>query len=653
MGICDDCERGEMGKKFKQKTINSKMTSIRRKTKRNSEFQSYTYIKNELRELGWNVRNPNRDASGQLYTQHECLAHPEIKLMLDKLTPEYVVRLREDAFWVIEAKPTHGQLNQAYKEAVGYGKLINRHKFIRAKIVSGVAGNDTDRYLVKSGFWEEEKGTFVPITHNDREITSLISLNISKVLLSQNTPHLKDFERDEGEYIKIAEEINQEFHEASIKKDTRAGIVASILLSLLSGTEPSYDASPTIFVNGINSRAKEVLKKNEKESFFEYIKIQLPEKIDAQRKFKEALISAFFLLKKVNIESAMRAGSDVLGKFYEGFLKYGNGAKDLGILLTPRHVTEFAAEVLNVTHRDIVYDPTCGTGGFLVSAFYHVKKNSTSDQLNSFKQHGIFGIDQQPTITALAIVNMIFRGDGHNNIINDNCLAGALVPETVEERLSAKFVTATEGLEYVQKPVTKVLMNPPFALENEKEYEFIDHALRQMEDGGLLFSILPVSVMIERGTRSWREKILRDNSLLSVITFPPDLFYQAGSSQHTVGIFLRKGIPHSNTQKVLWIRAIHDGLAKKKGKRLPNPKVPNDLAKVKTLLQSFIQNPNVLVNNVPEFQKATPIDFEKKALELVPEVYLDEGTPTESEIQKDVEELVRDTIAFLIRSRKE
>lgn len=642
-----------MKKKFKQKTVNGRIVPTIKKRRIDSEFQSYTYIKNELKERGWNVRNPNRDPKGQLYTQQECLRHPEIKSTLGQLTPEYVVKLREDAFWVIEAKPTHEQTDQAYEEAMGYGKLVNRHRFIKAMIVSGVAGNDTDRYLVKSGFWEEGKKTFTPITYNDKEITSLISPLLAETLLNQKSPHLKDLEIDEEKYIRIAEQINQVFHEASIKKDTRAGVVASILLSLLAETEPNYNDNPDIFVKDINSRAQGVLVNNKKGNFFEYIKIHLPEKIDAQIKFKEALVSAFFLLKKVDIKSAMRAGSDILGKFYEGFLKYGNGAKDLGILLTPRHITEFASEVVNVTHRDIVYDPTCGTSGFLVSAFYHVKKHSTPDQVDIFKRHGIFGIDQEPTITALAIVNMIFRGDGKTNIINDDCLARALIPEIVKGIPSAKFVSAQRGRKHPKKPVTKVLMNPPFA-QSEKEYRFVDHALEQMEDGCFLFSILPVSIMIEKGgARKWRQKLLKESTLLSVITFPNDLFYQAGSSQHTVGIFIRKGIPHPKNQRVLWIRAIHDGLAKKKGKRLPSPKVPNDLAKVKTLLQSFIQNPNISVKNIPEFQKATPIDSQKKSLELVPEVYLDEKEPTEEEMRKDVEDLVRESIAFLIRSRKE
>ena len=637
-------------KKFKQRTINGKETPLLAKTKRNSEFQSYTYIKNELKELGWNVKNLNRDVNGQLYTQQECLGNPEIKSMLGKLTPEYVVKLKEDAFWVIEAKPTHEQINQAYEEAVEYGELINKHKFIRAIIVSGVAGNDIDRYVVKSGFWEEDKKKFTPIEYNKKEITGLISSELAKTLLGVNSPFLKDLEIDEKHFVKIAEQINQIFHASSIKKDKRATIVATILLSLLGETEPNYNANPTVFVDDINTRAFNVLKENKKGVFFQYIQIQLPEKIAAQRKFKESLVTAFFLLKKVNIKAAMRTGSDILGKMYETFLKYGNGAKDLGILLTPRQITKFSADALDVTHKDIVYDPTCGTAGFLVSAFYHVKNNATPQQLNAFKQHGIFGIDQQSPVTALAIVNMIFRGDGKNNIINDNCFARALVPDVADGHPSAKFVPRDNGLKAKSHPVTKVLMNPPFALkkEDEKEYKFVDHALEQMDDGGLLLAIFPVAGMVkQRSYLNWRKRILEENTLLCVISLPHDLFYPQ-TTQITVILIFRKGIPHPKEQNVLWIRAMTDGFITLKGKRLPDSNASNDLKKAKDLIRAFIHSPNIKVESITKMQKAEPIDFNDKFFELVPEAYLDSAEPSIADIEEEIDSIIRETIGFML-----
>ena len=119
---------------------------------RKSEFSSYVFIKNDLAKMGWNTRNPERSNGGQLYTQQECLDHPEIAAGLARQRPEYVVKVLEDCFWVIEAKGTHGQLDDAFSEAVGYAKDINKSSLVKARLVTGVAGNDDDGYLVSTSF---------------------------------------------------------------------------------------------------------------------------------------------------------------------------------------------------------------------------------------------------------------------------------------------------------------------------------------------------------------------------------------------------------------------------------------------------------------------------------------------------------------------
>ncbi|MCJ7506753.1 SAM-dependent methyltransferase [Candidatus Bathyarchaeota archaeon] len=642
-----------------QKSVNT----TRQKKPTDSEFQSYTYIKNELKELLWNVSNPNRDARGQLYTQQECLQNNEISLQWGKQHPEYVVKLAEDKFWVIEAKPKTDDIDLAFKEATkDYGQELNKHAFVRAMVATGVAGNDIDRYLVKSAFWVEEKKQFVPIQFEGREITSLLTPEICRRLIHENTPYLKEFDIPDGRLRKAADDINDTFHAASIKKDIRASVVAMMLLSLLGPTEPNYNDTPDVFVNDINSRGYETLKRNGKQDFYKHIEIHLPEKEDAKLKFKEALVEAFFMLRKINIKAAMRTGSDVLGRFYETFLKYGNGAKDLGIVLTPRHITEFAAHVLNVTHNDLIYDPTCGTAGFLVSAFYRVRANSNPDQLETFRLHQIFGIDQQPTVTALAIVNMIFRGDGKNNIVNDNCLARGIIGQTKNGQKTAAFISREEAADEkkFKRVVTKVLMNPPFAQEgkkkaqsHEREYHFVNHALEQMEDNGLLFSILPCSTMVKSGGyKKWRQDLLKENTLLAAITFVPDLFYPQ-SQPPSLCIIVKKGARHPQEQNVLWIKIRSDGHRTIKSKRLPDFSVPNDLEEVRTLVQTFIFNPIVTVENVPKVQKAAKVDLSDPELELIPEAYLDDYPPTPDDIQQGVEETIRDTVAYLIRRGRE
>jgi len=130
-----------------------------------------------------------------------------------------------------------------------------------------------------------------------------------------------------------------------------------------------------------------VLKKEGKQDFSRFIHIDMPSSEDNHIKLRTAIIKSIQILLELNIYSAMQSGKDVLGKFYEVFLKYGNGAKEIGIVLTPRHITRFAAEVMDIQQNDLVLDPTCGTGGFLVAAFDEVKKKKSKD-FDKFKKYG-------------------------------------------------------------------------------------------------------------------------------------------------------------------------------------------------------------------------------------------------------------------------
>jgi type I restriction-modification system DNA methylase subunit len=631
------------------KNINPKKSNAGKP--RNTEVHAYIFIKRELESLGWDTRNPDRVLTGQVYTQNECLGHPEIQKYLKQDRPENIVKLLEQYFWVIEAKKDRNQIDQALQEAEDYARVINESSMIQVKIISGVAGNEIDGFIVESRFFDGKK--YRPVLINGKGITGFISPETSKILIQANTAEINDFQVDEALFFSKAERINEILHLGAINKNQRARVIAALLLCRVSDTLPDLNADPTLLINDVNNRVESVLAKEGKPEFKEYLRIALPPTRDNHIKFKRALVQTFQELGLLNIRSAMNSGTDVLGRFYEIFLKYGNGAKEIGIVLTPRNITKFAADVLNITPQDVVFDPTCGTGGFLVAAFDHVKKTCNKQQIEKFKRNNLFGVEQDADVAALAIVNMIFRGDGKNNIIEGNCFQKYLTANVTASGGVAKYsmTPAADG----NQPVTKVLMNPPFALKqsDEKEYRFVDHALLQMQDGGILFAILPYSAMV-RPSRyfQWRKtNLLHKNTLLSVITLPQDLFYPVGV--HTVGVFIKKGIPQPEKQNVLWIRAVNDGLLKSKGKRLPNPKAPNDYERIKDTVRSFLANPFLNIENEEMFLKACPIDFSDSLLELVPENYLDQSAPTKDEIRSGIEQVIRDSVAFLIKSGRD
>jgi type I restriction enzyme M protein len=245
----------------------------------------------------------------------------------------------------------------------------------------------------------------------------------------------------------------------------------------------------------------------------------------------------------------------VLGACFEAFLRYGAG-RDLGIVLTPRHLCRLAAEALDVGPHDRVYDPAAGTGGFLVAAYNRVRALAGPARATAFARAGLHGTEASARVAVLALVNLLLRGGatareaeacaGHLRV--GSALAGPATPDA-----------------------TKVLMNPPFGLKarDEREPDFVDHGLAGLRDGGLLFAVLPASVLYEAAFASWRAGLLERAALLAVVAFPPDVFYPVATE--SVGVVLRAGAAHGHGRPVLWARLDDDGLVKRKGVRVERP----------------------------------------------------------------------------------
>lgn len=622
---------------------------------KNSEVDAYTYIKEELDKLGWIVKNPARITDGEVYKQNEALYNKEFKLLLDRDMPEAIIKLSEIEYWVIESKRDKKDINTAIDEAKNqYAKKINKSKKVKCVLISGVAGNDTDGFIVKNEFLKD--GKWQEVLFNGKTKNILLSKEQAQYILEHNTINWLEFpDLPEEKYISAALDINEILHNAGINKNKRARFIAGLVLSLSLNRDIDLRTPVTkTLVKNINNLIEEKLSEVDKSNFFDFLKLELPPSMENHIKYKTAIIETIKELEALDIKNAMASGKDVLGEFYEKFLKYGNGAKEIGIVLTPRHITKFAVNVLDVKHTDYILDPACGTGGFLVSAFDYVKSNSQNkNQIDKFKNHNIFGIEQDDEVVALALVNMIFRGDGRNNMSEGNCFQKNIEQTTVKGSLTGEFTKRTGKESPKKQIITKVLMNPPFALKkgDEKERDFIDYALSQMQDGGILFVIVPISVMVDGSGKNWRKELLENNTLLSVITFPEDLFYPV--SVGTVGVFIKKGISHNFiNQKVYFARAITDSFRKKKGKRIKVKDSENKLEEVENELKSFVVNQNLKVENKPEFKKVCLLEQNDSNIELVPEVYIESKIPTSTEIEKGIDQMVRDSLGYLIKSHK-
>jgi type I restriction enzyme M protein len=212
------------------------------------------------------------------------------------------------------------------------------------------------------------------------------------------------------------------------------------------------------------------------------------------------------ILRRLNVRAVMHSGVDFLGTFYEAFLRYGYDNNSLGIVFTPRHITRFCVDLLDVDHNDRVIDLACGTGGFLVSAFDKMVLAAPSEEGKNKIRSSLFGYDTNPTVWALAVLNMYFRGDGKSHIVR------------------ASSLTARARAE-VRQRFTKAFLNPPFSQDDEPERQFIDASMDACEPGGQLAVVVKAGIFADDEHKIWRAEFTRRHTVQAVISLPEDLFY--------------------------------------------------------------------------------------------------------------------------------
>src|SRR5574338_537495 len=197
-----------------------------------TEVEAYVFIRDQFRDLGWDIKNPTRHATGKLWIQNQCLAHPEIKKAFGAKRPENVVCLAEKTLWVIEAKRERSQLKKALQEAEDdYAKPLRDGGYFAVPLISGVAGNDHTGYEVRTRLWVKDR--YVPVTINGQEATGFLDHPTVQALLASGNPDIADLQVNETLFLRAAEEINRILHIGGINKNERAKVMAALLLGLI------------------------------------------------------------------------------------------------------------------------------------------------------------------------------------------------------------------------------------------------------------------------------------------------------------------------------------------------------------------------------------------------------------------------------------
>jgi type I restriction enzyme M protein len=258
-----------------------------------------------------------------------------------------------------------------------------------------------------------------------------------------------------------------------------------------------------------------------------------------------------------------------LSQVYEGLLlKMGEKGNDGGQFFTPREVIRAMVRVVNPKIKQTVYDPGCGTGGFLAQAYEYMKAQAgdtiTGPQLETLKRRTFYGREKDNAVYPIALANLVLHGIDEPHIWHGNSLSG---------------VASYDGL-FQGAPdfFDVVLMNPPFGGKEGKEaqtpYEyktgatqvlFLQNVLNHMRDTSKCGIVLDEGVLFRVDAEAFvktKRKLLEECDVYCIVSLPGGVFTSAGAGVKTNLVFFTKG----NETKKIWYYDLSDI---KVGKKTP------------------------------------------------------------------------------------
>ena len=450
----------------------------------------------------------------------------------------------------------------AVNGAYYYAKHIVNNSTFKKIIAIGVSGNEKKHRITPMYVDETEYYRELP------DIESFISFNqdnIDEYYVKEVLKETTDKEKETIEILKDAEALHKDLRNYGNLKDTeKPMIVSGILLALresefknfsisdLTGDSIKTDGQKiydAINSNLQRSKVSPEVKKDKLLSQFAFIK-DTPKLNKIEPKIGKTPLKYYteFLYNKIyKTIRYSKSSEDYIGRFYGEFMSYSGGdGQTLGIVLTPKHITQLFCDLLNLQCDDIVFDPCCGTAVFLISAMYNMLKNTSDENIKrNIRQKQLHGIELRPDMFTVATTNMILRGDGKSNLINEDFLN--------QDPAKLQLKGATVGM-----------MNPPYSQgsklnPNLYEISFTEHLLNSLSEGARCAVIVPQSSMTGKTQEEQdiKDNILKHHTLEGVISLNKDTFYGVGTIP-CIAIFTA-GIPHDKNKICKFINFEDDG----------------------------------------------------------------------------------------------
>ena len=315
---------------------------------------------------------------------------------------------------------------------------------------------------------------------------------------------------------------------------------------------------------------------------FDKVKTRYPDVFDPNDKIILDERSIYYVVSELQQYCLMDATRDAIGDAFEVFIDHVL-KEEQGQFFTPKNVVNMIVEMLEPNDEDLIIDPSCGSGGFLIEALRYVWSNITKQgKLYSWTESEIEmkkqevakncfrGIDKDYFLSKVCKAYMAIMGDGRGGIFCENSLE---LPRNWQEKTRDKIELGTfslivtnppfgakikvEGKELLEQfdlaykwklnKKTKVWKKEKLKDSEEPQYLFIERCIKLLKAGGRMGIVLPDGILGNDKLGYIRQFIIEHTKVLGIIDIPKETF-----------------MPHTSTKtSVLLLQKYKDGEDKK------------------------------------------------------------------------------------------
>ena len=487
-----------------------------------------------VKEIDEALKTASKRGTGKAgYPEYVAVINDFVLVIEDKADINRHVSLTDNG---VIATDTKSVTDYAVNGAYFYGKHIAQNSSFKKVFALGVSGDE--KHHVITPLWVDDREGYKRLPDIE-SFVSFSSQNIGEYYTRYVLKEATDVEKTTEQILKDAAQLHEYLRTyGTLKDQDKPLVVAGILLALdeiepggfsidsLTGDQLAGNCDGDKLMNAIKTRLTRSnvgpdAKKDKLLSEFTILQksFRLNEVNNALGKTPLKFYTEFLYERVFRNIKYQKTSEDFIGRFYAEFMSYSGGdGQTLGIILTPRHITDLMCDLVDVRADDVVLDPTCGTAGFLIAAMHRMLSMADSDaQRKSIKKRQLHGFELQSNMFAVAAANMILRRDGNSNLQCTDFLK--LNPAQTQ-----------------MKGATVGLMNPPYsqgkktADPEQCELSFIEHLLDSLTVGARAAVIVPQSSMTgkTKAEQVFKTSIMKHHTLEGVITCNTDTFYRVG-----------------------------------------------------------------------------------------------------------------------------